>query len=157
VNIKWIHYPDHQVAPLGRSQGGSIKAITEWLHMGDHQQIQQAKELFDRMGENDPNEALRYLRRPRPIEISRLYPFVKAKPVIDTEPEKLLPSQWNFLLNSDIDKGDLAVIDIVMLPDKTQSSEGVLYLPRCLLLKGRAVVLLANQGYSNFRGKIIRK
>ena len=28
-------------------------------------EIQQAKELFDRMGENKPNEALRYLRYPR--------------------------------------------------------------------------------------------
>ena len=51
---------------------------------GEFVEIQQAKELFDRMGENDPNQALRYLRRPRPIEISRLYQFVKAKPIIDS-------------------------------------------------------------------------
>ena len=33
---RWIHYSDHELAPLRRSCGGSITAITEWLHMGDH-------------------------------------------------------------------------------------------------------------------------
>ena len=33
--MKWRHYADHQLAPLGRSQGGAIKAIIKWLHMGD--------------------------------------------------------------------------------------------------------------------------
>jgi hypothetical protein len=28
---------DHRLAPLRRSWGGAIKAITEWLHSGDHQ------------------------------------------------------------------------------------------------------------------------
>lgn len=36
VNINWLHCADHQLAPLTRSQGGSIRAITEWLHIGDH-------------------------------------------------------------------------------------------------------------------------
>jgi hypothetical protein len=31
---------DHRLAPLRRSWGGAIKAITEWLHSGDHQQQQ---------------------------------------------------------------------------------------------------------------------
>jgi len=38
VNIDWLHYTDHDLAPLGRSQGGSIKAIIEWLHISGHQQ-----------------------------------------------------------------------------------------------------------------------
>jgi len=25
VNIKWLHYADHHLAPLARSQGGSIR------------------------------------------------------------------------------------------------------------------------------------
>ena len=34
--IKWPHYADHQVDSLRRSQGGSIAAITEWLYSSDH-------------------------------------------------------------------------------------------------------------------------
>jgi len=34
--LKWLHYADHQVAPLCRSWGGSFMPIPEWLHMGDH-------------------------------------------------------------------------------------------------------------------------
>jgi len=36
VNITWCHYGEHQVAPLGRSLGGSITVNMEWIHMGDH-------------------------------------------------------------------------------------------------------------------------
>ena len=33
--MKWRHYADQKLAPLGRSQSGSINPITVWLHMGD--------------------------------------------------------------------------------------------------------------------------
>ena len=36
ISVHWLHYADRQLAPLCRSQGGSIMPITEWLHMGDH-------------------------------------------------------------------------------------------------------------------------
>ena len=32
----WLHYADHQVAPLRRSWSGSITPIFDWLHYRDH-------------------------------------------------------------------------------------------------------------------------
>jgi hypothetical protein len=34
--INWLHYADHKVASLRRSQGGSITAITEWHYSTAH-------------------------------------------------------------------------------------------------------------------------
>jgi hypothetical protein len=36
---EWLHFGDHQVARLRRSQGGSISAILKWLYSTDHQHL----------------------------------------------------------------------------------------------------------------------
>ena len=73
-----------------------------------------------------------------------------------------MPIEWQWVLQRDIDESDLGVLDLVILGGSTKeqlvqwrahgsleskSGRGFLFLPKCLLIRGKTIILLQNEGH----------
>ena len=164
--------------PFKQPNRNDIRYLT---YIGTLEDLNKIKEEYDRLFKDDPNAALDYLSQSRKdyyidkkgklkIDFDRMFPCVKSRPLWGLKGKDLMPIEWQWVLQRDIDESDLGVLDLVILGGSTKeqlvqwkahgsleskSGREFLFLPKCLLIRGKTIILLQNEGHFYVAGGAI--
>jgi len=156
--------------PFKHPNRNDIRYLT---YIGSLEDLNKIKEEYDRLFKDDSNAAIDYLRRSRKdyyidkkgklkIDFNTMFPYVKSRPLWDLKGKDLMPIEWQWVLQRAVDESDLGVLDLVILGGSTEeqlvqwradgsleskSGRECLFLPKCLLIRGKTIILLQNEGH----------